>query len=188
MNVIIVPGYGDRTAYIEHATRNWIQKYDLKPVIYVIGWNNDVSNLEGKWKQLASLITNMDETAIIGISAGASVALRALQTYPDTVKKVITICGPVHKHMIHAKILHNRYPMLEESLDRFDLTNIDTTKVMTIRPIFDDAVTTKAMKIEGALDKRLTVAFHAIAILWAMYTQGSTISKFINGYIHNPVQ
>lgn len=179
MNVVIVPGYGDRADYLETASKGWQERFGLEPHVVVFGWSGEADSFDLKWEQFSRTIQDVGETAIIGISAGASVAIRAMQTYPDTVKKVVTICGPVHPERMNRDTLRNDYPVLERSLDRLSLSDLPAERVMTLRPLYDDVVNTKAMYIDGAVDKRMCMIGHPTSILWAMYVNASRMSRFI---------
>ncbi len=180
MRVVIVPGYGDRSDYLERAAQNWGERFGLEPEIVVFGWNGVGKSYDEKWNRFSQTIQEMGEVAIIGISAGASAAVRALQTHPDLVKKVITICGPVHKSLMNPKTLHNEYPVLEQSLERLTLKNLPSERVMTLRPLYDNVVDIEAMRIDGAHDKRMLVTHHTFSIVWAMYINANRMAKFIN--------
>lgn len=180
MNVIVVPGYGDRSDYLETATKKWQKRYGLNPEIVVFGWSGEASSFDQKWEQFSRTVQGKEETAIIGISAGASVAIRAMQSYPEIVKKVVTICGPVHPERMNRTTLHKNYPVLERSLDQLSLDGLASERVMTLRPLYDNVVNTHAMRIDGAQDHRMKVVGHPTGILWAMYINASRMSRFIN--------
>lgn len=180
MNVVIVPGYGDRSDYLKTASKTWSQRFGLEPDIFVFGWNGEAESFDEKWTQFSEYIEQLEDIAIIGISAGASVALRALQTYPNRVKKVVTICGPAHPEVMDLVKLRRDYPVLERSLDQLSLDGLPADRVLTLRPIYDDAVTTKAMIIDGAKNVQMNIAFHSVGIVWAMYVHARRIATFIN--------
>lgn len=181
MKTIIIPGYGDRFDYIERATKNWARNYDLEPEVYVFGWSGDPETYDANWREFDEVLQHIGVAAIIGISAGASVAARALQIYPEKIKKVVTICGPLHPEKMNPSTLHNKYPILERSLENISLENIDPDRVMTLRPLHDDVVSTEAMFLEGAHDKRIKTFGHAFTIGWTMFTKGETMANFIQG-------
>lgn len=175
MNTIIVPGYGDTTWYINLATKVTPGWRKLKPRVHVFGWNGMADTYDAKWEAFDDQLNRMGETAIIGISAGASVALRALAEHPDKVKKVITICGPASDENLNL----TKYPLLEVSLGNLALSTISADRVMTMRPIFDDVVDIEAMAIEGAQDFSLPTNGHARSIAQAMFTQGNVMAEWI---------
>ncbi len=121
----------------------------------------------------------MGEVAVIGISAGASIALRSIQTYPHQVTHVVSLCGPVHPEHLNRQRLHGRYPLLERSLEQLSLENLSAERVMTLRPVYDEIFNTKSMKINGATDLRINMVGHATSIAWGVYRKASRIHDFI---------
>lgn len=179
MNVLIIPGYGDRWDYIARATKHWPQKYDIQPEIYVFGWNGQADTYDQKWQQFDKKLQQLGDAAIIGISAGASVAVHALQKYPAKIRKVITVCGPVHADRMNPQTLHNKFPVLECALEDFSLNQLPADRVMTMRPYYDQLVPINAMMIEGAHDKRVTMMLHNLSILAALFGYSRTMAEFI---------
>ncbi|HSX23758.1 MAG TPA: alpha/beta hydrolase [Candidatus Saccharimonadales bacterium] len=179
MNVLIIPGYGDRQDYIDRTTRNWDKRYGIKPQVYVFGWNGEANSYEEKWQRFDEKLQQLHKTAIIGISAGASVAVRALQEHPDEITKVITVCGPVHADKMNPRTLHNRFPVLERSLEHLSLKGLEAKRVMTVRPMYDQLVPIDAMVIDGAQDVRLRMVRHIPSVLLGIFGYGKTMSNFI---------
>ena len=180
MNIIIVPGYGDRFDYIETATKNWQKKYANIARVAVFGWNGTGDSYAGKWEQFAEILQGTGKTAIIGISAGASVALRALHEHPDIVSKVVTICGPANPAFMDMQYLQRNYPVLVPSLESIRDVEQPGGKIMTLRPFHDGTIHLDAMRIPGATDKRIPMVGHTPSIVTAIFTSGGTINRFIN--------
>ncbi len=149
MKTIIIPGYGDHRGYIDRATRNWGQNYGLQTDVHVFGWYGEADNYEENWRRFDEKLQQLGDVAIIGISAGASVGLRALQTYPDNIKKVITVCGLVDTKLMDPMKLHSKYPVLERSLESFSSEGLPPGRIMTMRPLYDEVVPIKAMTIKS---------------------------------------
>lgn len=179
MKTLIIPGYGDHRGYIDRAVRNWDKKYGMQPEVHVFGWQGDADTYEAKWQDFDDTLQQLGEVAIIGISAGASVGLRALQMYPNKITKVITVCGLVNSLEIDAVLLHSKYPVLERSLESFSQQGMAAKRVMTMRPVYDEIIPTKAMLIESAVDVRMPMLGHMPSILCAMYGYGKTMASFI---------
>lgn len=180
MNTIIIPGYGDTDRYIKHATKNWHARHGLDIQIHRFGWYGEADSYDEKWAAFEQRLLRVGETAIVGISAGASVALRALSEHPELVKKVITVCGPVDANKMNPDTLHNKYPLLERSLEHVQLSEVPGERVMTLRPLYDEVVNTQAMRLDNAVDKRIAVPFHATAIGWTVFTHGKQMADFIH--------
>lgn len=179
MKALIIPGYGDRWDYIARATRHWPEKYDIEPEIFVFGWNGEADTYRKKWQQFDKKLQQLDDTAIIGISAGASVAVHALQKYPAKIRKVITVCGPVHADRMNPQTLHNKFLVLESALEDFSLNQLSADRVMTMRPYYDQLVPVDAMRIDGAHDRRVLMILHNLSILTALFGYDRTMAEFI---------
>lgn len=180
MKVVIVPGYGDRADYLETATKNWQVRFGLEAEVVVFGWSGEAVSFDQKWQQFSKKIESNGPIAIIGISAGASVAIRTLLAYPAKVKKVVTICGPIYPKLMNPATLHQHYPVLERSLERLSLSGLPAERVLTLRPLYDNVVNTKAMLIDGARNKRMLIIGHPTSIIWAMYANAGRMARFIN--------
>lgn len=183
MNAIIVPGYGDRHDYIEYATKNWQQRYGVDPEVYVFGWSDELGSYEEKWQNFEEKLHNNAPTAIIGISAGFSVALRGLVQYPELVTAAVSICGPHDAKDLSRETLHNKYPLLEQAFDSFSSDDLPLDKIMTLRPLFDEVVSVNAVNINGASNERMATVFHAPSIVWGVAGRGKTITEFIKSTV-----
>lgn len=121
----------------------------------------------------------MGEVGIIGISAGASVAARALQVFPEVVKRVVTVCGPLDVAHMSENTLVEKYPLLKRSLDMLSIGDIKAEKVLTLRPLLDEVVSVRAMQLPGATDKRIAMIGHAISIAWGMFHYADEMHDFL---------
>lgn len=180
MNTLIIPGYGDERGYIDRAVRNWSQKYGIQPDVRVFGWFGAADDYEPNWERFDECLKQLGEVAIIGISAGASVGVRALQAYPDKIKKLITVCSLVDTSRMDLNKLHNRYPVLERSLQHISLKGLPAERIMTLRPLYDEVIPICDMKIEGAKDVRLPMIGHSPSLGLAMYGYARTMANFIH--------
>ncbi|MGH9858284.1 MAG: hypothetical protein ACRD4B_10610 [Acidobacteriota bacterium] len=181
--VLIVPGLGDHTGYIKKATRNWPRKYGVEPHVFVFGWSGSVDAYEAKYKrflQEVARLAKQDKIAVLGISAGTALVMNAAIDLPSKIDSVINICGRVRagKHGIwsfHSFPLH--WKCVEE-LERKDATKLNP---LTIYTPFDEAVPASHVITKGAKNKRVFVALHIPALIWALNTKGKVISKHIKG-------
>lgn len=180
MKIAVVPGYGDRVDYLKYLTKDWPRRFGNDVEIVPFGWSGDAAGFDDKDQAFLETIGSMGEVALIGISAGASAALRAKLKYPDVVMKIVTVCGPVDPELMDRNKLHEQYPLLELSLQKLSLEAIPVEDVMTLRPVYDGVVSTAAMYIEGAGDVRMRMVGHAASIAWGMYHHAKDINEFIN--------
>ena len=177
--LIIIPGYGDRTGYIHRLTGSWLRRYGVEVEVVTFGWRGDSRSYDQKWQAFIAHLDRSNPAVVLGISAGASVALRALTEEPQKVLGVVSICGPWTGRYFHADVMHTQYPTLESSLAPLRPTKFPVNRILTFRPLYDETATTKAVSIEGAQNVRMPFAFHAVSIVLALVFYGQTISKFV---------
>ncbi len=180
MKVIIIPGYGDRRDYIDSAARHWSKRYKLEPDIFVFNWSDDPSTYPAKWSKLENIIQSSEKLALVGISAGASVALRALQDFPGKVSSVVSICGPARLEDLNPITVKTKYPLLGRSLSEVSIKRLPAQKILTLRPLFDKTVSPASVVIDGATNIRMFTAGHGYSIVWALFARNRSITKFIN--------
>lgn len=181
MNIAIVPGYGDRLGYLERLTRNWPDRFGSQVSIVPFGWSGEAASFDEKDQKFLDTIQAMGEVGIVGISAGASAALRAKQAFLGQVTRVVTICGPVHLQHMKREKLHDKYPLLERSLELLSLDSLPAEDILTLRPLFDEVALVRAMAIDGAIDIRMKMVGHAASIAWGMYHHAADINDFLKG-------
>lgn len=179
MNTIIVPGYGDGQNYIDRITQHWPEKYGLNPQVIPFGTNDLTSDYEEKWTAFETKLRDFGKTAIIGISFGVTIALRAMQDYPDLVSSAVCISGPHDIRDVDQPTIKRKYPLLNESLRAFSIDNLPVEKVMTIRPRYDSVIDPDKVAIRDATNLRVPIAGHATGIAWALKFKAGDIAKFI---------
>ncbi len=186
MNVLIVPGYGDRYDYIEKATEHWSEKYGIEPEIYVFGTKPE-DEYAPNWLAFEAKLQQMGNTAIIGASFGVTIALRALQDHPDIVSCAVGISGPHDLKDMDQKTVDKKYQLLNESLPAFSVDKLPLDKVMTLRPIYDGVIEPKKVFIKDATNKRMLTIGHPLGIFWAFKFNGRAITDFIKAHHDNSI-
>lgn len=180
--VLIIPGLGDHTAYIERATRYWPKKYGLQATVHAFPWAGPVDAYEERYGRLLEMVKKLSQTgsiAVIGISAGGSAALNVAGDLPDSVSCVINICGRVREGQQGVWGFRS-FPLHWRSVAAVDFDKFDTSKVLTLRPLYDESVPTENVSIEGARNQRVCIVGHVPAIFWCLYLKRRTIARFIH--------
>lgn len=182
--VIIVPGLGDRTDYIERVTQNWPQRYSLEPAVYAFGWYDPAESYDQKQTELKTKIdelTELGQVSIIGISAGGSLAVNVLDRYPDQIACAVNICGLVRiRDKDQSSERFVRSPLLRKSVEEVSTHKILSDRIMTLRPLFDGIVATENVPIEGAQNIRMRTALHGFSIMWALWRRAESMTNFIH--------
>lgn len=178
MKTLFVPGYGNRREYIEAAIRHWPDHYGLDPEVHVFGWSN-ADAYEARWQAFEAVMQKYSRLALVGISAGAGVVLRALAAYPEKVASAVSICGPARLEGLNPFMVERRYGMIRQSLGALALEAVDAERVMTVRPIYDEVVPASTVVVPGADNRRVNSLFHIPSIIWATRRYGGQIAEFI---------
>lgn len=98
--LIIIPGLGDRVRRYSQLLPLW-KKLGYNARIFSFDWENPNEDFEKSSSKLLSEIdAHHNPIYLIGASAGGSVAVNALASRPEIVKKVITIAA-TFKHAPH---------------------------------------------------------------------------------------
>ncbi len=179
MKVIIFPGYGDRRDYIDFAFKNWKSKYNLEPEVITFGWNDSADTYEPKWQKIKSKLQANSKLATIGISAGTSLSLRLLQDFPNNVVAAINICGPSRLSDLNPQTVKSQYPLLGRSLSEVSVDQIDTSKILTLRPLADKVVYPASVYIEGARNYKIFTFGHAPSIAWSVLVKNRLMASFL---------
>ncbi len=179
MNLLIVPGYGDSRDYIDRLTRRWPVRFGIQPKVLPFGTPGSAESYDSKWQAFEAELKKFDQTAVIGISFGASIALRALQDYPSIVSGVVIISGPHSLKDMDRAVVDRKYPLLNGSLPAFSVEKLPKDKIMTIRPLRDGVIAPSKVFIPGATNERIPVMGHAFGIAWALKFKAAKIAEFI---------
>jgi predicted peptidase len=172
-HVIYIPGVGDhKNAQIQiNALRKW-KTHDLEVHFHHIYWNDD-ENFKDKLSAILKLIDKHysidNSVSLIGVSAGASMAMKAFNKRKNKISAAIFICGKINnsntlgnKYRIHNPRLFESVRSSEEAAKRLSLA--DKSKMLTLQPIFDGTVSLDDGRINGVDNKTIFAFFHAPAI------------------------
>ena len=126
----------------------------------------------------------------MGISAGGSAVVNALFARPDTVDRVVNICGRLKKgsHRGFRSLEHQSRssPAFRESVlyAQNNLVNANRThleKIMTLRARFDELVPSETCLVRGARNILLPSVEHVFSIIIALVFYRRCIMGFIKG-------
>ena len=179
--VILVPGLGDDTRFLNWATKNW-QKHGLEPVVHSVGWRDGESSFEPKLKRLISLIDEFvkegNQVSLVGTSAGGSAVLNAFIQRKDSIHKVVNVCGRLKVgptsgfRSFQSKTQTS--PAFAKSVKLCEseiksLSKQDLKKIMTVQAMFgDELVPSETTIIHGALNTKVPTPEHMISIATAL--------------------
>ena len=186
--VIVLPGLGRQRDYnIQIKLLNHWQKLGLSVYLYPIHWSSN-QTFDYKFKEVLKLIDKFaadgSQVSLVGISAGASMALNAYSARANKISKVVFICGK----LANTKPVNQRYfvanPAFKKSLEMGDvslakLTPKDKAKILSIRALYDNVLSPSANYIPGANRKVVLSLGHVVTILYVLALRGRLVAGFI---------
>lgn len=187
--VIIIPGLGDRTAFISRATQHW-RKRGFEPEVIPVGWRDGSSDFNDKLSFLIDMVRNKARSGpvyIVGTSAGGSMAGNLLCELPDEVERVAMICARLKTGFDGRRSLENMSatsPAFRQSVTTFEkrvarLPQEQLRRMMTVSALFgDEYVPANTSVIPGAYNTRIPTVSHMFSIGAALVLSGPVL-KFL---------
>ncbi len=189
--VLIVPGLGDRTNWLEWMARDWAQKYGINLQPHVMPWSGNEQTFQPKLERFLTRIDSLTKegrrVSLIGTSAGGSAVINAFTQRQNDLHKVVNVCGrlrtggvayPPLEHVAekHPAFMESLY-MLEEAEKSLDYDA--RQNILTVRPLFDEVVPVSTMTVEGACNVQIISVEHMINIATAMTIYSGNITKHL---------
>ncbi len=152
------------------------QIFGVKTVLFRMGWADQESfsvKVERLLKVTDTLTSKGHAVSLVGISAGASAALAAFVRRKPAISGIVFICGK----LAHPETVNPRYykenPAFRGAMDELpanlkQLTSVDTQKLLSIRPIYDQTVAVKDTLVSGARHTIIPALYHAPSIAAAI--------------------
>ena len=188
--VIIIPGLGDESIHLRVITRYW-KKYRIEACVYSVGWC-DGEPFTPKLNRLLKLVDGFVKeghtVSLIGNSAGGSAVLNVFAARKQVIHRVINICGRVRvgntkgfrsfKNRTRKSVAFAESIKMAEAAEK-TFTARDRTKIMTIRPLFDELVPDDTLIIQGATNIQIPMLFHSSGILSALTIFSKSLRAFL---------
>jgi len=173
-HIIYLPGVGDhKNSKIQiRALKKW-KRRGIDTHFHHIYWN-DEDSFKDKLNAVLSLIDELydkdSSVSIVGVSAGASMAMNAYIERKNKISAVIFICGKIKNSQTLGDDYKKRNPRLFESVSASEkailkLTNADKAKMLTVQPIYDGTVAIDDGRINGVKHTTIFALLHPIAII-----------------------
>ena len=190
--VIIVPGLGDETKKLEWVTRGW-KKHGWYPTVHSMAWRNNKESFQEKQARLLALIDQLSgqgsAITLVGTSAGGSAVMNAYMERKNVISRVVNVCGRLRVgthtgiHSFEARTASSRtftesVRQCELNLQKLSVEN--SSKIMTIRPLFgDEVVPANTVGVRGARNIVIPSGEHVLSIALAMTMYSRKIIDFI---------
>lgn len=170
--IIYVTGLGDSKArFQKKAVSSW-RIFSVQPLFFQTKWA-DGKPFSEKLDRLIDLIDDSNKrghkVSLVGVSAGASMALSAFSLRKETINGVVCICGKINRpeavgasYFIENPAFHQAIFGLRQHMDK--LGSKDRGRILSISPLFDETVAVKDTKIVGAKNVTSPTLFHIPSI------------------------
>lgn len=186
--VIYLPGVGDhRNGDVQKmAIQRW-RKFSLDPYFWMMGWSNSES-YKNKFNKILKFIDELTEqhhkVSLVGVSAGASMAMNIYHARSSKVNAAIFICGKINNPQTLGTNYKSRNPALLQSVSisakyAKQLSIKDKAKMLTINPIFDGVVDRDDAVITGVRNKIIFSVWHPLSIYLAITLYKRISIKFL---------
>jgi dienelactone hydrolase len=174
MHVVYITGLGDSHPVwqIRAVMKTW-QLYGVAPHFFRVGWADDeplrlkLARLEKRINELYE--ADRQKVGLVGVSAGASLALHAFVANQNKATGVVTICGKLLQPEKVGKQVRLQNPAFAESMDGINeivqgLTPQQRKKILCVYPLTDRRVSVEDQYIEGANKRRVYSFGHTFTI------------------------
>jgi hypothetical protein len=189
--VILIPGLSDGKRGLALATRNWMQRYGILPLIIPMQWKNKEESYEDKLVRILDQIDKLHikeyKVLLLGTSAGGCAAINTFCKRKNKISKVVNVCGRLRKGekvFPSLDIAARASPSFKQSILECEeniksLSDEDRKKIFTIRSLFDEIVPTTLVSVPGATNTRIVSIGHVVSITLVMMVYWGKIIDFL---------
>lgn len=186
-HVIYVLGLGDHRTRGQRLAPKYWQLFGVQGHTFVMKWG-DKELFAPKLERLLALIDRLaadgSRVSLVGASAGASAVLVAFAARPDKVASVVCICGKINHPETVSPHRYTENPAFKESLAELQrvlprLSNRQRSRILSLRPFYDDVVPVADMYIPGAHMRRIPAAGHVVSIVVALIFSAPFFIRFL---------
>ena len=186
-HVIYIPGLGDKRSYGQDKGIKLLRLAGLSPHYFPLGWAKKETldvKLDRLEKKVRELLAKGDKVSLIGVSAGASAALRLYAKMPE-IDKVVLISGKVYSPEIISKKIYDFNPDFKQSVFGLDviINQLRRKKliknIMSLRSLRDRSVPRQDSFLDGATHRNIVAFSHSTAIFVALLFYFPAIARFI---------
>jgi hypothetical protein len=185
-HVIIIPGLGNSVQQHIWATKSW-KRCNVIPHIFNAQWGIEEPSFQNKLNRAIIVVDNLlahnKTVSLIGNSAGSSFVLNIFNKRRQYIHRVIINCGRIKTGdypWLSFKQASARSPSFRESVLLSEnilskLSISDKSKILTIRPIFDELVPPYSVQIPKARNTIIFSIEHVLSIALTMTLRKQTL-------------
>jgi pimeloyl-ACP methyl ester carboxylesterase len=189
-HVIIIPGLGNGITQHIWATYGW-KKFGIIPHVFDVRWKVEENGFREKFARALKLVDSLSKTksliSVVGNSAGGSFALNLFGERRKMINRVVINCGRVRNGdwpWFTFNQATKQSPSFKESVLRAQelektFTKEDRSKILTLRPLFDEVVPPSTVSIYGAKNVVVPSLEHSLSITLNMTLLHKQIIDFI---------
>lgn len=186
-HVIYIPGLGDSKTFGQDKGIKLLRLKGLTPHYFPLGWAKKETvglKLGRLEKKVTDLLAKGDRVSLIGVSAGASAALRLYDKIPE-IHKVVLISGKIHSPEIVSKRVYDLNPAFKQSVYGLEaiITDLQRKKriknIMSLRSLRDRSVPRQDSFLDGATHRNIIAFSHPSSIFVALIFYFPTMARFI---------
>jgi pimeloyl-ACP methyl ester carboxylesterase len=185
-HIIYIPGLGDHKPDIQlRFLKRW-SRYGVETHFQQVNWYDD-EPFESKLKRVLDSIdkfASQGQVSLIGVSAGASLALAAYSARTQQVNSVVYICGKLQNPGGVNESYFQKNPAFRKSVfsapgNIDNLSKGDKAKMLTIHAFKDTVIPTRDSKIPGVHDKTIPAIGHVFSIFLALTLYAKSTTNFM---------
>lgn len=186
-HVIYIPGIGDSRPWAQDKILRLWKLWNIGAHYSPVYWdiNEPYEDKLAKLTKLVDKLYSQDNlVTIVGVSAGASMAMNVFAAQKAKISRAAFICGKLLYPETVQGSYFKKHPAFKESVFAADanfktMSDEDKAKLLTLYPLADNTVPVEAAKLPGVLAKRLLTIGHIPAIYLAITVYSRTIAKFL---------
>lgn len=179
--LVIIPGLGDRSGwYTFFAAVWWLRGY--RSHIVTFGWEEQQEIFEQKFDFLMRYIDQLpgDNIYIIGVSAGGTAAVQALNARPNKVRKVVTVSSPYGIFVpVENRPLLSSLELLKEQLPQMPAEL--KARILSVHGWHDTRVRPQWSRADGIATTKVFAFGHGPSIFGALVLFSGRIKRFLGG-------
>lgn len=181
-HIIYIPGLGDGYDGLRRFCLGFWRMYGVDVEFISSSWSNHES-FDTKMQRLITAAQHAhrdgDSVVLLGESAGGSMALNVYASIPETIHRVVTLCGKNTRPDNVSPVLYRRNESFRTSMHRVSdavkqLTTAQRQRITSIYPFYDPTVPINETFVPDCRRVRIWSVGHLISIL-----VGLTIGSFV---------
>lgn len=185
-NIVYVPGFGDHNPDIQlRLLKRW-RRYGVETQFQRVNWidKEPFQSKLGRVLESIDKLAGQGPVSLIGVSAGASLALAAYSARKNQISSVVFICGKLQNPEAVNESFFITNPAFRESVfsttgNIKNLSDADKAKMLSIHAFIDTVIPVSNSKISGVKNKTIPAIGHVISIFLALALYAKSITKFM---------